>query len=128
MDILNGRKLLQVSHFHKETRKLTIGNETTYNMCFSWITDKISYDLLWDKRQDKGEISRFVKKEFWQSIILFCFRRTYWEKKFPYKRDAAIHCSLLSSVKWLLCSSKGSEYKYALQNGTSVSDLRILLH
>lgn len=70
MDILNGRKLLLISahgimcsHFHTQTRKLTIGNETTYNMYFSWITDKVFYDLLWDKRQDKGDISRFVKKE-----------------------------------------------------------------
>lgn len=56
-------------------------------MYFSWITDKISYDLLWDKRQDKGEISRFVKKEdSFGRVSFFSVSEVLTEKKsFPRK-------------------------------------------
>lgn len=55
----------------------------TYNMYLPWITDKIFYDLLWDKRQDKGDISKSVKKEnTFGRISFFCVSEVPMEKIF----------------------------------------------
>lgn len=61
----------------------------TYNMYLSWITDKIfyvRYFILWDKRQDKGDISKSVKKEnTFGRISFFCVSEVPTEKIFPRK-------------------------------------------
>lgn len=88
-------------------------------MYFSWISDKIFYDLLWDKRQDNGEISRFVKKEnSFGRASLFSITEVQRKKGFPRKE----------MLRPLACSFNDSEYKYTPKHGALPSDLSILLH